>query len=49
MNLPLIMSFVLDPKKGYLTDSDIKKHIEEAKKAIIYVNDFKVNDNDDDE
>lgn len=49
MNLPLIMSFILDPNKGYLTDSDIKKHVEEAKKAIIYVNDFKVNDDDDDE
>lgn len=40
LNFPLLLSLVLEAGQGELSEDQIRTHIEEAKKQIIYVNDY---------
>ncbi|MET1247394.1 PTS N-acetylglucosamine transporter subunit IIBC [Sporolactobacillus sp. STCC-11] len=49
MNLPVIMSLVLNPEPGYLTADQIHTALNEAKEQLVYVNDLVTNMSEDDE
>ncbi|MFH5811022.1 PTS sugar transporter subunit IIA [Companilactobacillus sp. FL22-1] len=49
MNLPLALAVALEPQDHEITSERMNEIVEEAKKAIVYVNEMKVDVDDDDE
>ncbi|MGP7819675.1 PTS sugar transporter subunit IIA [Niallia sp. 01092] len=49
INLPVIMSLILEPDNDYLTVDQIRFALNEAKEQLVYVNDFVANMSKDDE
>ncbi|KRM35459.1 phosphotransferase system, mannose fructose-specific component IIA [Agrilactobacillus composti DSM 18527 = JCM 14202] len=47
MNLPLALAFAMEPKTAYISSNRVKAIIEQAKDAIVYINDLQVEDDDD--
>lgn len=46
MNLPLALAFLMEPNQNYLTEDRIREILKEAQEAMVYVNDIKVDDDD---
>lgn len=49
MNLPLALGVTMEPTDQYISDSRIDALIQEAKNAIVNVNEIQVEADDDDE
>lgn len=49
MNLPLALGVAMEPADQYISDARIDALIQEAKDAIVNVNEIQVEEDDDDE
>jgi PTS system mannose-specific IIA component len=47
MNLPLALALAMEPKTDYISNDRIKAIIDQAKDAIVYINELQVDDDDD--
>lgn len=49
MNLPIVLAIAMAPTDKYLDSKDVHKYIDEARKALQYVNEFSSDNDEEDE
>lgn len=47
MNLPLALAFTMEPQDNYLTAQRVREIVAEAQQAVVYINDIRIGDDDD--
>lgn len=47
MNLPLTLAFVMESQDDYLTNERVREIVAEAQRSVVYINDIKIGDDDD--
>lgn len=47
MNLPLTLAFVMESQEDYLTNKRAREIVAEAQRSVVYINDIKIGDDDD--
>lgn len=47
MNLPLTLAFVMESQDDYLTNERVREIVAEAQRSVVYINDIRIGDDDD--